>query len=163
MADYHTLIVVQQTIPLKDMTPLEKLILEQLFDSETVDDGLYFFSDHGTNDVLSFAPAELQAALEQSDHTPSGIYDTVKGELASADPDAEDIELDFSIDSFETIFQDIVKRSSTLSHISVAASFICSKMRPDGFGGMVTLITPAEIFSASTNEILEKWLADKFP
>ncbi len=163
MADYHTLIVVQQTIPLKDMTPLEKLILEQLFDTETVDDGLYFFSDHGTNDVLSFDPAELQAALEQSQHTPSGTYDTVKGELDGADPDAEDIELDFSITSFESIFQDIVKRSSTLNYISVIASFICSKMRPDAFGGMVTLITPAEILSASTNDILEKWLADKFP
>ncbi len=163
MADYHTLIVVQQTIPNADMTPLETLILNRIFDSETIKDELYFFSDHGTSDVLSFDPAELRESLAQSENTPSSIYDAVKGELDGADPEAEDIELDFSITSFESIFQDIVKRSSTLNYISVIASFICSKMRPDGFGGMVTLITPAEILNASTNDILEKWLSDEFP
>ena len=43
------------------------------------------------------------------------------------------------------------------------AAFTCSKMRPDGFGGMATLITAKEIISESTNGLLEKWLADAFP
>ena len=93
----------------------------------------------------------------------SSIYDAVKGELDGADPGAEDIDLDLSLTNWTLIFQDIVKRSSTLTHISVMASFTCSKMRPDAFGGMVTLITPAKILSMSTNEILEKWLSDEFP
>ena len=43
------------------------------------------------------------------------------------------------------------------------AAFTCSKMRPDGFGGMVTLITADEIIGESTNGLLEKWLTDAFP
>ncbi len=163
MADYYTPTVVQQTIPSADMTPLEMLILKAMFDSETINGELYFFSEDGTNDVLSFNPAELREAFEQSENTPSSIYDAVKGELDGADPGAEDIDLDLSLTNWPFIFQDIVKRSSTLTHISVMASFICSKMRDDAFGGMITLITPAKILSASTNEILEKWLSDEFP
>ncbi len=163
MADYYTPTVVQQTIPLADMTPLETLILKAMFDSETIAGELYFFGEERTNDVLSFTPAELRDAIEQSGNTPSCIYDAVKGELDGAAPSAEDIDVDLTEVTWSGIFQDIVKRSPTLTHISVMASFTCSKMRNDAFGGMVTLITPAKILSMSTNEILEKWLSDEFP
>jgi len=163
MADYSTQTVVQQTIRRADMTPLETLILKSIFDSETINGELYFFSEEGTNDVLSFDPAELRTALEQSKDIPSSIYDAVKGEFDAAAPGAGEIDIDLSVTGWEVIFQDIVKRSKTLSHISVMASFTCSKLRPDGFGGMVTLITPEEILGASTIGILEQWLSDKFP
>ncbi len=158
MADYFTQTVVQQTIPLADMTPLELLVLKGIFESESVNGELYFFSEQGMNDVLSFDPAELREALEQSKDAPSSIYDAVKGELDGADPNAEEIELDLSVTGWEPIFQDIVKRSKTLSHISVMASFTCSRMRPDGFGGMAILITPKEIRGKSTGDLLEEFL-----
>ena len=56
-----------------------------------------------------------------------------------------------------------MRRSETLTHVSIEAAFTCSKMRPDGFGGMATLITAKEIISESTTGLLEKWLADAFP
>ncbi|MGO9473282.1 MAG: hypothetical protein ACLPWS_07680 [Rhodomicrobium sp.] len=158
MADYFTQTVVQQTIPLADMTPLELLVLKGIFESESVNGELYFFSEQGMNDVLSFDPAELREALEQSKDAPSSIYDAVKGELDGADPNAEEIELDLSVTGWEPIFQDIVKRSKTLNYISVMAAFTCSRMRADGFGGMAILITPQEIRGKSTSDLLEEFL-----
>jgi len=162
MADYYTQTVVQQTIPLDDITPLEMFLLENIFENTTNGEGINFYSSEGTNDTLYLNPIELRGALERSQEIPSSLYPLVKAQLDSATPGAEEIELDLSVASWEPIFQDIVKRSKTLSHISVMASFTCSKKRPDGFGGMVTLITPEAILGASTTDILEKWLADEF-
>ncbi len=160
MADYFTSTVVQPDIPLPDMTPLETLILKAMFDSEIINGEIYFFSEEGTSDVLSFNPAELREALERSENTPSSIHDAVKGELDAADPGAEDIDLDLSLTNWAFIFQDIVKRSRTLTHVSVVSAFTCSKMRPDAFGGMATLITADAIRSKSTTDLLEEFMAE---
>ena len=42
MADYYTPTVIQQTIPDADMTPLERLILSHIFESEHDGAGWYF-------------------------------------------------------------------------------------------------------------------------
>lgn len=163
MADYYTSTVVQQAIPHADITPLEMFLLENIFENSTNGDVVYFYSPDGTNDTLYLNPAELREALAQSQEIPSSIYPLVKAQLDNATPGAEEIDIDLSIVSWEFILQDIVKRSKTLTRISVMVSFVCSKMRADGFGGMITLITPETILATSTTEILEKWLADEFP
>ncbi len=56
--------------------------------------------------------------------------------------------------SWEPIFQDIVRRSSTLTQITAMTAFTCSKMRPDGFGGMAILITVDVILGKTTDDIL---------
>jgi hypothetical protein len=56
--------------------------------------------------------------------------------------------------------QDIVRRSKTLSYISVVTSFTCSKMRPDGFGGMAVLITPDAIVGKSTGDFLQDMIEE---
>ena len=61
--------------------------------------------------------------------------------------------------SWEFILQDIVRRSSTLSYVTVTTAFTCSKMRPDGFGGMALFITAAAIKGCSTSEFLSDCLA----
>ena len=71
-----------------------------------------------------------------------------------------EIEIDFSGTSWEFIFQDIVRRSATLRYVTAVTSFTCSKMRPDGFGGMAVLITADAIVGKSTNDILEDFLAE---
>ena len=53
-----------------------------------------------------------------------------------------------------------MKRSKTLDYISVLTAFTCSRMRPDGFGGMATLITAEAVVGKSTNDILEELLAE---
>ena len=60
--------------------------------------------------------------------------------------------------SYEFIFQEIVKRSSTLNHIAIVTSFTCTKMRPDGFGGMAVLVTADAIKGKSTQDIIGDFL-----
>ena len=80
--------------------------------------------------------------------------------MAAAPADDTEIDIDFSGTSWEFIFQDIVRRSSTLRYVTAVTSFTCSKMRPDGFGGMAVLITADAIVGKSTNDILEDFLAE---
>ena len=65
--------------------------------------------------------------------------------------------------SWEVILQDIVRRSSTLRYVTVVTAFTCTKMRPDGFGGMAVVITADAIKGKSTNDFIEDLLADADP
>jgi hypothetical protein len=54
MADYHSPTVVQPDIPAADMTPLERLILDLVFDAENSESGIYYHSWCGPSDVVTF-------------------------------------------------------------------------------------------------------------
>ncbi len=88
----------------------------------------------------------------------SALADQFREALAAAPPDTEKIELDVSAVSFEGILQDIVARSA-LDYIEVETAWSCSKMRPDGFGGSATLITPDDIQTVSTSAWLDEAIA----
>ena len=60
--------------------------------------------------------------------------------------------------SIEFFLQDIVKRSTTLNYVTVVSAFTCSKMRPDGFGGMAVVITADSIKGKSTDDIVNDCL-----
>jgi hypothetical protein len=154
MADYYSSTVVQQTIPNADMSPLERLLLMHIFESEPDGDGVYFFASESTCDVISVDRAELEAALSASAEYKSSVFSFVKDRLAET-PDAEsEVDMDFSLISWEPMFQDIVRRSSTLTQVTAMTAFTCSKMRPDGFGGMAILITADVILGKSTDDVL---------
>jgi hypothetical protein len=73
----------------------------------------------------------------------------------AATPAARDVDLDLnSALAWETILQDIVRRSSTIDQVIASSAFTCSKMRPDGFGGMVVLITADAVLGKSTEDML---------
>ncbi len=160
MADYFSPTVIQQPIPIVDMTPLERLVLSLIFDAEPDGEALYFHATLGPSDAIGLSIDELRAAFDAS----SGIDSTVTAYIAErvglASTDDTEIEIDFSGTSWEFIFQDIVRRSSTLRYVTAVTSFTCSKMRPDGFGGMAVLITADAILGKSTNDILEDFLAE---
>jgi hypothetical protein len=163
MADYFTPTVVEPPLPLADMTPLEKLVLGAVFETRETDTGLHCHAWEGVNDCPSLPITALRDAWTQADGTPSRLRDFVTEQLANTGADAEAVDLDLSVDGYDFILQDIVRRSTSLSHVTVTAAFTCSKMHADGFGGMAMLITAEEIISESTNHLLEKWLADAFP
>jgi hypothetical protein len=160
MADYHSPTVVQPTIPNADITPLERLLLTRIFQAEPDGDGLYFFAEIGPSDGFNLSVEDLRAAFAQS----AGIASTASAYFAKLMVDIGDsdthIEIDLSGTSWELIFQDIVRRSPTLDHLTVVSAFTCTKMRPDGFGGMAVLITADVIKAKSTNDILEDFLAE---
>lgn len=63
MADYFTPTVVQPTIPIAAMTPLERLLLTRIFEAEPDGDGLYIFAEEGPADTITVNRGELDAAL----------------------------------------------------------------------------------------------------
>ncbi len=156
MADYFNPTIVDPSIPCAAMTPLERLLLSYVFSSEPDGEALYFFAETGADDMPCIARADLVAALDAS-MGQSRTADYVRRALAA--DDSALIDLDLTLISWDFIFQDIVRRSPTLAHVIVLQAFTCSKMRPDGFGGMAMLITADAVRSKSTNEIVEEFLA----
>ncbi|PKP63778.1 MAG: hypothetical protein CVT87_02895, partial [Alphaproteobacteria bacterium HGW-Alphaproteobacteria-9] len=69
----------------------------------------------------------------------------------------EEIELDECGDLWPDVLQDIVRRSRDLDHLTVTMAFTCSKMRPDGFGGLAMLITGTSIRSESTHTLFDRF------
>jgi hypothetical protein len=154
MPDYFSPTVVQPTIQNADMTALERLLLTHIFDSEPDGDGLYFFTETSPNNQIELPIAEIRDALVEADGLAGEAAAFVRDQLKDLRDDDTYIEIDLSQKSFEFIFQDIVKRSPTLDHVTIVTSFTCSKMRPDGFGGMAVLVTGDAIKGKSTEDIL---------
>lgn len=159
MADYHSPTTVQPDIPIAAMTALELRLLCELFESERDDSTIYLFASENVADNAWINRAELQALLDAGDERPSAIADVVRAELAANPSDDEEFELDFSLIGYDRIFQDIVRRSSDLDHIQIVAAWTCTRMRPDGFGGMATVITADAVESMSTASFIEGVLA----
>ena len=160
MANYLSPTVIQQPIPVADMTPLERLVLSLIFDAEPDGEALYFHASLGPSDAIGLSIEDLRTAFDASAGVESTAATYTAERLAAAPADDTEIEIDFSGTSWEFIFQDIVRRSATLCYVTAVTSFTCSKMRPDGFGGMAVLITADAILGKSTNDILEDFLAE---
>ena len=78
--------------------------------------------------------------------------------------DNAELELDCSDDScWQSIFQDIVRRSNTLRYITAVSAFTCSKMLPHGFGGMAVVITASDVMDKTTGDIIEDFLNEAVP
>lgn len=160
MANYYTPTVIQPSIPVADMTPLERLLLGRMFSAEPDGDAVYFFSEEGPADMISIDRADLEAALTASGDHGSTAAKIVTEQLANLPGEQAEIDLDLSGTSYEFLLQDIVRRSPTLPYVTAIASFDCSKMRPDGFGGMAALITADRVFGKSTHDLIVDFLAE---
>jgi hypothetical protein len=161
MADYHTPTVVQQTIPNDDMTPLERLLLTNIFEADDIDGQHYFYAEESPQTMLTLDKNELDAAIAASQDRPSSALPTIQEQLSRCEPDQSTIYLDLSGFEWGGIFQDIVRRSKTLEYISVISSFTCSKMEPTALGGMAVVITSTSIRGKSTEDILEELLEEQ--
>jgi hypothetical protein len=160
MADYFTPTVVQPMIPNADMTPLERLILSHVFEAEEDGDCTYFYSSDGPNDLIRIDRRELEEALASSEGVGSEASSVVEDRIAKLPAEDNEIELDLSGPSWEVFLQDIVGRSPSLQYVSVVSAFTCSKMCPDGYGGMAVLITEDRVMGKSTGDIIEDFLGE---
>lgn len=158
MADYHSPTIVQPSIPNADITPLERLVLGSVFDVESDGDALYFFTELGPRDTFELPVEEFRAAFSASAGVRSSAYDYLRHTMATLDATTEFTEIDFSGTSWNFIFQDIIQRSATLDYIYVLTAFTCTKMRPDGFGGMVVFVTANTVEGKSTFDILHEFI-----
>ncbi|WP_036281358.1 hypothetical protein [Methylocystis sp. ATCC 49242] len=161
MANNYFPTIIQPNIPLKDMTDLEFLILHTVFTSVVDGDKAYFFAEEASNDVVYISREELADALATSNDRDSFLNKLVEDLLLSTEIDEDfDINLTTPGQTYFEILQDIVKRSETLTYITVVSAFYCDKMRPHDFGGAAHVITKDKIRGKSTvdiiNDILEE-------
>jgi len=153
MADYFTQMVVQPSIPNACMTPLERWLLERIFEFEPDDDDTtYFFAVEGANSMADAVDDELEAILRE-DASPLAV--AVREHLANAD-DSDWLDLDRfgSVPVFQAI---VARHPDQVPYVTVEMAFTCSKMRPDGFGGGAELITAQGVRWINTS----RWLADE--
>ena len=139
MADYFSQTVVQPAIPNACMTPLERWLLEQLFEHEDEGAGrTYFFASESVADVIDGADPALEALL-RDDASP--LAARLREALRTADDPGW---LDVGDLGHAAVFQAIVARHpSEVPFVTVEVAYTCSRMRADGFGGAAELITAA--------------------
>lgn len=160
MTDYHSPTVVRPSIPAGAITPLELALLTAMFEHEPDGDAFYFFASEGASTMVCLDIAEVRALLADETIVEGEITAFVRDRLAQAGSDDVELELDLS-DLDEThIFQPIVRRCDDLDHVVITSAWTCSKMRPDGFGGSVTVVTADHVLWSSTHE-MEAQLLDR--
>lgn len=158
MADYHSPTVVDPEIPATDVTAVERLLLDAIFEVDERVGSLFLSHWEGINDYPDLDRSTLEAALA-ADARPSRVAEHVAVILAEDPDDLICLALDTVDACPDTILQDIVRRSKTLSYLTVTTAFTCTKMRADAFGGSATLITASQILSKSTNTLFDEFFA----
>jgi hypothetical protein len=153
MADYYSPTVVRPSISADAITSLELAVLKQMFEFEADGDAIYFFSSEGPSDTIWLDIETLKAGLAEHAERSKALADMVREALAAAGNDDEEIELDLSDLGGAEIFQGIVRRCEGLSAVVITSAWTCTKMRPDGFGGGVTVVTADHILSSSTAQM----------
>ena len=153
MADYYSPTVVRPSIPAQAITSLELAVLTQMFECEADGDAVYFFSSEGPSDTIWLDVETLKAGLAEQAGTPGALADIVREALEAIAIDEGEIDLDLSDLGEARIFQDIVRRCEDLNAISIISAWTCTKMRPDGFGGGVTVVTADHILCSSTSQM----------
>ena len=152
MAYFYSPTVIQQKIPVADITPLERLVLSHIFDAELDGETVTFHAADCPATTIWLPVNDLRAAFDASAKMDSTAADYVAERLTRASAEDGELEIDFSGMSWEFILQDIVRRSSTLRYLTAVTSFTCSQMQADGFGGMAVLITADAIKGKSTED-----------
>jgi hypothetical protein len=160
MTDYHFPTVVRPSIPLAAITPLELALLTAMFEHETDGDTLYFFSSEGASSTVCLDAADVKAMLADEIIAEDSVAAFLRDRLAEADPNEAELEVDLSDFDETRILQQIVRRCADLDHVVIVSAWTCSRMRQDGFGGGVTVVTADAILSSSTNE-MEARLRDR--
>ena len=173
MADYNFQSVFEPELPASVITPVERLILDNIFQSESYDDAdgtphVYFFAETGIADQFDIDATALAKAVSDTlatDPATAGkalelARDALK-HVTAADGTIEDGDVEVVVnEDWTQILQDICKRHDDIPEIVVHQAFTCSKMRSDGFGGGIIRVTAGAIQTESTQSMLEKMRAE---
>ncbi len=160
MADYYTPTVIDPMIPLAAILPIERLFLARVFSEEVEGENAYYYSEDGASDLIYLDAEAVRTALDAASPETSSLARKLLDEYGEAILGDEEIELDMCGDLWAEVLQDIVRRSPDLDNLTVTMAFTCSKMRPDGFGGLAMLITASTIRSESTNTLLDRFYTE---
>lgn len=162
MADYYTQTVLRQTIPAHLISPLERLLLGQIFESEDHNGDIYYYASEAPADCITLDRADLQDALKHA-RVRSRMSPFLRACLAETKPDCADVDIDLTAipqrdPAHVVILQDIVRHSKgELPSLSIALAYTCGKMRQDGFGGAGIIITPGRVLHQCTYEFFSRF------
>jgi hypothetical protein len=160
MADYHTPTVIEPVIPLTAMLPIERLFLARVFSEENDEDTVYFYSVEGASDLIRLDVGAVRAALDAGSAETSRLIKHLLEHYDEAISGDDEIELEMCGDLWADVLQDIVRRSPELDHLTVTMAYTCTKMRPDGFGGLAMLITANSIRWESTSTLFDRFYTE---
>jgi hypothetical protein len=96
MANYYSPTVIQPTIPVAAMTPLERLLLENIFSAEPVGGELYFYAEEGPLDFIVLSRGEIEEAFAASNGTAGTAVTYIAERLSRVAPEEAEIDLDLS-------------------------------------------------------------------
>jgi len=162
MSENYAVTVIEDEIPVADMTTLERLVLGLMFTCEDAGEGrVRFYAEEGAADWVSPDPVVLATARRDSASIHSRLNAYVDETLVryGTDP-AVEVEIDMTGLCWESILQDIVRRSPTLEYVSTSTAFTCSRMIAGGFGGAASVVTADAVRSQSTHAFIENCVAE---
>lgn len=158
MADYSSPTVVRPSLPAEAITMLELMVLTEIYDFERDGATVYFFAQDSVPTQVQLDTGLVRDLVDKAPEGRSSIVAVLRKKLEGLQS-AED-KFDFEVTDMEdaAIFQDILHRAPQIDHISITSGWTCSRMRPDGFGGSVTVVTREQIQSCSTQQMEERLL-----
>lgn len=168
MTNYFSPTVVWPKIPAASLTAIELFVLEQVFDLEEDGEDLYAARYESPGSILSIKASELREFAGDPVSSSSPLFKTIADqcpgyESISEGDDESQYEIDVEEADWLAILQEVIRRAPNIDHFSVTTSFVCDKMRPDGFGGCITLVTADLIDSMGTEQMLEKMKQEHLP
>ncbi|WP_305906291.1 hypothetical protein Q9L42_020820 (plasmid) [Methylomarinum sp. Ch1-1] len=148
MPENHTDVTVNTLIPRQAVSDLEMLMLvDHGFDYKLEDDGLLFFyaTDYLCEEVSDYSlePIDVKKGSLRSENS---IYFDSEGKLASQ--------------NYQTIFQNIIRRSQNLDAIEIAGAFTHDDLEIGEVGGFALLITKDKVLSKGTDDIFAQLRAE---
>ncbi len=160
MACLQTKITTYPTLPIADISPLEKLILSKVLDCAEIDAGMELYTDTGPMNPIVVSWRELMEAMDTPDQTDKSLLkrfmrERVLSIFPVANPDPESVVfIDLSEFPWQFVVQDIITRSPTLRELVVIQWISDPSQRPDTFGASASLITENGIFHATSEDLL---------
>lgn len=155
MANHSSPTVVRPNIPADAITMLELMLLTEIFEWERDADDVYFFSTDGTPAEIELDAEEVRRLIDMAPEGPSHTITFLREQLAAAKVVDGRFSLDLSGFEEGRIFQDILQRCPQIDHVSIDTAWTCSRMRPDGFGGAVIVVTRGDLRFGTTQQIEE--------
>lgn len=153
MADYFHPTVVTPPLPSDAISLLEVLVLTQMYDWEHRGDRLYFFNKAGRPSAIELHVKEIVDLIEAAPEDAGRLPECLRTHLASLKPEETAFEVEVTDNLDVNIFQDILRRCEDIDHITVTSAWTCSRMKEDGFGGAVTVITADRALTKTTTDL----------
>jgi len=160
MADYYTPTVIDPVIPITATLPIERLFLAAVFSQELTSADAYYYSDEGAADLIFLEAEAVRTALDGASAETGSLARKLLDEHREAVLGDQEIELDMCGELWPGVLQNIVRRSPDLDHLTVTMAFTCSKMGPDGFGGLAMMITADAVRSESMHTLFDRFYTE---